>query len=217
MLTLVYTVGFWSLGKMPQLQTPVRKYSDPILMAAGPPLSPCAAAEPSMKKGSILLVSRIYSLLTEIAYSLLMTGKSTYCKWLLRSGLTEFCVVPQPVRRAIVLTALYASSVFKALCWFEWVMEIPSSVYVVYHIHKVIHICVSSSSSFGQLHFSVKTFQYPICDSSFPMLIYGLPTRFNTDPYLILLVEYLNWKIKEMSNAIMRYHYRNYWGYNRDE
>ena len=62
-------------------------------------------------------------------------------------------------------------------------MEIPSSVYVVYHIHKVIHICVSSSSSFGQLHFSVKTFQYPICDSSFPMLIYGLPTRFNTDPY----------------------------------
>ena len=37
---------------------------------------------------------------------------------------------------------------------------------VVYHIHKVIHICVSSSSSFGQLDFRVKTFQYPICDSS---------------------------------------------------
>ena len=45
-------------------------------------------------------------------------------------------------------------------------MEIPSSVYVVYHIHKVIHICVSSSSSFGQLDFRVKTFQYPICNSS---------------------------------------------------
>ena len=70
-------------------------------------------------------------------------------------------------------------------------MEIPSSVYVVYHIHKVIHICVSSSSSFGQLHFSVKTFQYPICDSSFPMLIYGLPTRFNTDPEFITEVDSL--------------------------
>ena len=35
------------------------------------------------------------------------------------------------------------------LCRFEWVMEVIPSVNIIDHIDKIIHISISSSSSFG--------------------------------------------------------------------
>ena len=39
--------------------------------------------------------------------------------------------------------------IIEGLCRFEWVMEVIPSVNIIDHIDKIIHISISSSSSFG--------------------------------------------------------------------